>query len=124
MSEQYNQTTPFAVKYRLQQRRRPYDRTEVRKLPFDRIGVYAIWLPMDIEGAPECLYVGKSETCVRKRLLQHLQNETNPELRRELRLFRDVLEFSVAFTANVEETDALETQVIKDWQPQTNRNKL
>ena len=94
------------------------------KLPVDRTGVYAIWLPMDIEGVPECLYVGKSEVCVRHRLLQHLQNETNPELRRELRLFRDVLEFSVAFTANVEETDALETQVIKDWQPQTNRNKL
>ena len=124
MSEQHNRTTPFAVKYRLQQQRRPYDRTEVRKLPFDRTGVYAIWLPMDIEGAPECLYVGKSEACVRHRLLQHLQNETNPELRRELRLFRDVLEFSVAFTANVEETDALETQVIKDWQPKTNRNKL
>ena len=124
MGERYSQTTPFALKYRLQQLRRPYNRTEVRRLPFDLIGVYAIWLPMDIEGTPECLYVGKSETCVRRRLLQHLQNETNPELRRELRLFRDVLEFSVALTANVEETDALETQVIKDWQPQTNRNKL
>ena len=72
----------------------------------------------------DCIYVGKSETCIRRRLLDHLQNEPNPGLRRVLRTFRDMVQFSVAFTANAEETDALETAIIRDWQPETNRNKL
>ncbi len=117
-------TTPFSLKYRLERERRPFEREEVRRLPRERPGVYALWLPAGEEGAYDCLYVGKSETCVRRRLLQHLSNETNPELRLQLRMFRDIALFSAAFTASVEETDALETAVIRAWQPETNRDKL
>ena len=117
-------TTPFALKYRLRRERYPYRRENVQSLSANRCGVYALWLPSAVGNGYDCIYVGKSETCVRRRLLQHLQNEPNPGLRRELRTFRDLVEFSVAFTANVEETDALETAVIRDWQPETNRNKL
>ena len=120
MDGQYQQTTAFTLRYRLQQRR-PYTREEVRRLPSGRCGLYALWLPSD---DPECLYVGKSETCIRTRLLGHLSSETNPDLRRELRLFRDRVKFSVAYTANIAETDALETEVIRAWQPLTNRYKL
>ncbi len=120
--EQNNQTTPFALKYRLQRQRHPYCREQVQRLPSNRCGVYALWLPAAVGN--DCLYVGKSETCVRGRLLQHLRDEPNPKLRLELRIFRALVEFSVAFTATAEETDALETAVIRDWQPKTNRNKL
>ena len=124
MTEEWNESTaPFALKYRLRRERRPYCRPCVSALPASSCGVYALWLPSSDEGY-DCLYVGKSETCVRRRLLEHLQTEMNPKLRSTLRTFRDVVEFSVAFTANPEETDALETAVIRDWQPETNRNKL
>ena len=117
-------TTPFALKYRLRRERLPYTREQVRRLPTNRIGVYAVWLPSEVADAPDCLYVGKSETCIRRRLLEHFQDdEPNPILRSKLRLFRDIVQFSYAYTANVEETDALETHVIQDWQPEANRNK-
>ena len=117
-------TTPFGLKYQLERELRPFHSDEVRKLPRDRTGVYALWLPAESGGGYDALYVGMSDACVRQRLLQHLQNETNPELLRQLRLFRDIVMFSAVFTSGREETLALETAVIRDWQPMTNRNKL
>ncbi len=118
-------STPFALKYRLERERWPYNRAEVRRrVPEERTGLYALWLPTGVDGGPERLYVGKSETCLRRRLLQHISNETNPELRRALRMFRDIAQFSVAFTEGVEETRELEARLIHDWQPETNRNLL
>ena len=119
-----SQTTPFALKYRLRRQRYAYGRENVQALPENRCGVYALWLPSAVIDGYDCIYVGKSETCIRRRLLDHLQNEPNPGLRRVLRTFRDMVQFSVAFTANAAETDALETAIIRDWQPETNRNKL
>ena len=63
-------------------------------------------------------------TCVRRRLLQHLSDEENPELRKQLHLFRDIVQFSVVFTEGRQETLTLETTVIREWQPETNRYKL
>ena len=117
--------TPFTLKYRLEQERQPYLSETVRQLPRDRIGVYALWLPSGGPEEYECLYVGKSETCIRKRLLDHLRDdEPNPLLRRELRLFSGTVEFSVTYTGSDDETDALETATIQAWQPLANRNKL
>ena len=118
------QTTPFGLKYQLERDLRFFNPSEVRRLPKGQTGVYALWLPVEKEGRHECLYVGMSEACVRQRLLQHLQNETNPELLRQLRLFRDIVMFSFAFTHGRGETLALETAVIRDWKPATNRLKL
>ena len=118
-------STLLGLKYRLRLERRPYRRENVRRLPRDRCGVYALWLPSaTTPDWHDCIYVGKSETCVRRRLVDHLRDEPNPELRRLLRTFRDLVEFSVAFTRSSGETDALETAVIQDWQPDANRNKL
>ena len=117
-------TTPFGLKYRLEQTLCHFNKDEVQCLPRQRTGVYALWLPVEVEGGYESIYVGMSEVCVRQRLLQHLQNETNLKLLRQLRLFRDVVMFSAAFTHGREETLALETAVIQEWQPSTNRNKL
>ena len=113
--------TPFAAKYRLERQLRPFTREEVRRLPRDRLGLYALWLAAETEGGHERLYLGMSTTCIRRRLLDHLSNETNPELRRELRLFRDRVEFSAVFTTGERETRDLETALIRDWQPETNR---
>ncbi|MCY4112041.1 MAG: hypothetical protein OXF96_08890 [Chloroflexi bacterium] len=113
--------TPFAAKYRLERELRPFTRDEVRRLPSGRSGLYALWLAAETEGGHERIYLGMSATCVRRRLLDHLSNETNPELRRELRLFRDRVEFSAVFTTGERETRDLETALIRDWQPETNR---
>ncbi len=39
-------------------------------------------------------------------------------------MFRDLVEFSVVFTAGETETLELETTLIQEWQPETNRYKL
>ena len=117
-------TTPFALKYQLERDIRPFNRDNVRGLPKGRSGVYAMWLPIGNEGDYDCLYVGMSRVCVRQRLLQHLSDEDNPELRRQFRMFRDIVQFSAAFTQGVQQTRALEALVIRDWQPETNRNLL
>ena len=113
--------TPFAAKYQLERELRPFTPDEVRRLPRGRTGLYALWLAAEIEGGHERLYLGMSATCLRRRLLDHLNNETNPELRRELRMFRDRVEFSAVFTTGERETRDLETALIRDWQPETNR---
>ena len=109
---------PFALKYQLEREFRPFRRDEVRRLPADKCGVYALWLPSG--DFPECLYVGISTTCVRQRLLSHLYYETNDELRRELALFGDDMQFSVAFTDDDAQTRELEALVVSDWQPRCN----
>lgn len=119
-----NETTPFSLKYQLERDFLPFNRDVVRGLPKGRSGVYAIWLPADDEGENECLYVGMSRACVRQRLLQHLSDEANPKLRRQLRLFREIVLYSAAFTHGEQQTRALEALIIRDWQPETNRNLL
>ncbi len=113
--------TSFAAKYRLERELRPFTREEVRRLSRERSGLYALWLAAETEGGHERLYLGMSTTCVRRRLLDHLNNETNPELRRELRLFRDRVEFSAVFTTGERETRDLENALLRDWKPDTNR---
>ena len=113
--------TRFTAKYQLERELRPFTSEQVRSLPRNRCGLYALWLPSGVEGGPERLYLGMSTTCLRRRLLQHLSSETNPELRRQLRMFRDLVQFSVVYTANEQETRELETALIRDWQPETNR---
>ena len=120
----YTYTNPFSVKYRLERERQPFTREVLLQLPKNRCGLYALWLPTGTEDAPERLYIGESTTCVRRRLLQHLSDEDNPELRRQLRMFPDLIQFSVVLTEGEQETLDLETTVIRDWQPETNRYKL
>lgn len=122
--EKSNETTPFALKYQLEKNIRPFDRENVRNLSKERSGVYAIWLPVGDNGEYECLYVGMSGTCVRQRLLQHLSDESNPGLRRQLRMFPEIVMFSAAFTEGERQTRALEALVIRDWKPDANRNLL
>ena len=72
------------------------------------------------EGRNECLYVGESTTCVRRRLLQHHSNAQNDGLHSQLRMFRSIVQFSVEFTEDAEETLFLETELIREWKPKTN----
>lgn len=120
----YSYPTPFSVKYRLERDRQSFTREVVLQLPKDKCGLYALWLPTVTDDSPECLYVGQSATCVRRRLLQHLSDEENTELRRQLRMFPDLVQFSVVFTEVRQETLALETTLIRELQPETNRYKL
>lgn len=121
MENQVGQSSPFALKYQLERNLRPFCEDEVRELPENRTGLYTLWLPSETGYGYEYLYVGMSRTCVQRRLLEHLQNETNPELRRQLHLFRDIVMFSAAFTRSWEETRPLEKRIIADWRPFTNR---
>lgn len=120
-----DRTSAFALRIRLTETRHSYTRENVRALPKNRIGLYAIWLPSEyIPDDWDCIYLGKSEVCVRRRLLDHLRlSEPNYRLRRLLHVFGAAAAFSVAYTACAAETDALETAVIRAWQPETNLAK-
>lgn len=113
------QSAPLlSVKYRLEQESEwmPFTREEVRRVPIDQGGVYAIWLPPN-----DCLYVGMSEDRIGARLMDHLRNETNPGLRSDLALFPAAARFSAAYPLALEEIRALEAALIRDWKPRHNR---
>ena len=112
--------TPYVLQYQLKRNLRPFTREEILKLPAGRIGVYALWRKTGSERRNECLYVGESTTCVRRRLLQHSSNAQNDGLHSQLRMFRSIIQFSVEFTEDAEETVLLETDLIREWQPKTN----
>lgn len=112
--------TPYVLQYQLKRNLRPFTREEILKLPAGRSGVYVLWRKTGTEGRNECLYVGESTTCVRRRLLQHHADAQNDELRKHLRLFGPIVQFSVEFTEDAEETMLLETELIRTWQPKTN----
>ena len=114
--------TPLGLMYQLERNRCPFDRDQLLQLARNRAGVYALWVPGG--GPDECLYVGMSSTCIRRRLLQHLNNETNSKLRELLRLFSGITEFSVALTGSDDETLLLEDAIIRSWRPVTNRRGL
>ena len=94
----YGPRTPLGLKYQLERERRPFNRGD--------------------------LYVGMSDTCVRRRLLEHLTQETNPQLRDLLRLYGDTVEFQAAYTGTEDETLELEDAIIKAWRPITNQKGI
>ena len=115
----------YLAAHNLRRELRPYTRAEVSRLPHDRRGVYALWRPRSGSERLECLYVGESRTCVRRRLLEHLSSkEPNEALRNQLQLYRTVVVFSVAFTEDAAETLLMETELIRAWQPKTNEKGL
>ena len=116
--------TSYVLQYQLKRNLRPFTREEILKLPTEQTGVYVLWRKTGTEGRNECVYVGESTTCVRRRLLQHYDRATNPDLHSQLRLFRGIIQFAVEFTEGIEETVFLETELIRAWQPKTNKNKL
>lgn len=115
--------TPFGLLYQLEQELRPYTEDNVRIIPDGRTGVYALWLPNETGCGYECIYVGMSTTSLRRRLMEHLQRETNPILARDLRLYPDLVLFSFAYTQGRQETMELEDSAIKAWKPRTNRRQ-
>lgn len=117
-------TSLFNIQYQLEQERLPFTREAILSLPKNRCGLYAIWLPTGNEGDYERLYAGVSKTCVRRRLREHLSDEKNPKLRHNIHMFGELIHFSVVFTEDPEHTLELETQLIRNYQPETNRNKL
>ena len=120
-SDASGELTPFSAKYRLERELRPVHPRRGAAAAARPIWAVRPLAAAETEGGHERLYLGMSTTCVRRRLLDHLSNETNPDLRRELRLFRDRVEFSAVFTTGERETRDLETALIRDWQPETNR---
>lgn len=111
--------SPRGLQIRLEQEdaRKPFTPAEVRRLPKDKGGgVYAIWLD-----SGECLYVGMSEDRIRDRLMDHLRNETNPGLRRDLRTFPKAVRFSAVYPLAPEDVRILEAALIRDWNPRHNR---
>ena len=75
----------YVLQYQLKRNLRPFTREEIQQLPTGRSGVYVLWRKTGTEGRNECLYVGESTTCVRRRLLQHDSNAQNDGLHSQLR---------------------------------------
>ena len=119
------ESNAYLAAHNLRREFRPYTRAEVSRLPNDRRGVYALWRPRSGSERLECLYVGESRTCVRRRLLEHFSSkEPNEALRNQLQLYRTVVVFSVEFTEDAAETLLMETELIRAWQPKTNQKNV
>ena len=116
----HDNITLYALQYQLKRNLRPFTRKEILQLPTGQNGVYVLWRKTGTAGRNECLYVGESTTCVRRRLLQHYSNAQNDGLHSQLRMFRRIIQFSVEFIGDAEETVFLETQLIREWKPKTN----
>ncbi len=112
--------TLYALQYDLKRNLRPFTRPEVQRLPTGESGVYVLWRETGTPGENACLYIGESTTCVRRRLLQHESNAQNDQLHSQLRMFRSLIRFSVAFIADRAETLAAEADLIRAWKPKTN----
>lgn len=112
--------TPYALQYELKQNMRPFTPENIRQVPKEQCGVYVLWRDTGNPHRKECLYVGESTTCVRRRLLQHHSNAQNDGLHSQLRMFKSIIHFSVAFIADAEETQLLERELIQEWKPKTN----
>ena len=112
--------TPYVLQYQLKRNLRPFTREEIQQLPTGQSGVYVLWRKTGTEERNECLYVGESTTCVRRRLLQHHLNAQNDGLHSQLRMFGRIVQFSVEFTEDAEDTILLEAELIREWKPKTN----
>ena len=112
--------TLYALQHQLKLNLRPFTRENIGKLPAGRSGVYVLWRKTGTEGRNECLYVGESTTCVRRRLLQHESNAQNDALHSQLRMFQPIILFSVEFITDRQETLAMEAELIRAWHPKTN----
>ena len=106
------------LQHRLEQEdaRKPFTRDEIDRIPKDAGGVYAIWLDTG-----ECLYVGMSEDRIRARLMDHLRNETNLGLRRDLLTLPDAVRFSAVHPLAPEDIRYFEERLIRDWNPRYNQ---
>ena len=95
---------------------------QLQQLPRDIQGIYITWEPPEFgESSDTCAYVSMSTTCIRRRRLDHINDETNPDLRYHLQDFRYHTTFTVVFTTGEAETRALERHAINTWNPPTNR---
>ena len=85
--------TLYVLQYQLKRNLHPFTREEILQLPTGRSGVYVLWRKTGTEGRNECLYVGESTTCVRRRLLQHHSNAQNdgPFTTPNVQIYRPIL---------------------------------
>ena len=116
--------TPFALQHQLRNReRRPYNMHELRQLPPNRTGIYAIWQPSPhLPDTVQCVYVGMSAACIRTRLAQHLKDDPNEPLRHIMQDLADHVTFTYVLTHGAEATRRLEAATIKAWNPTANRH--
>lgn len=116
----------FGLQYALRQDPRPFDAAEIRKIPENASGIYAIWI------ADEPIYVGMAKRCLRRRLLAHLNND-DPSV--NLCLYAKIGKRGIfsdtpaaLFTHAPVPTRALvpdlEKAIIQDWKPACNRTYL
>lgn len=120
-----NDPSPFGLQDSLRRDLRPFSAAEIRRIPEDVSGVYAIWI------AEEPIYIGMAKRCLRRRLLSHLNNadrSKNPCLYAKIGKHGIFNETLAAFTRVPVPTrdlvPELEKAIIQDWRPECNRNYL
>ena len=117
----------FGLQYSLRDcdRRRSFTSDEIRKIPENLSGVYAIWL------VDEPIYVGMAKSCLRRRLLAHLNNDDvsvnrclYTKIGKRGIFGGGVVSFSAIPVPTRDLVPELEKALIQEWQPECNRQFL
>ena len=102
------------IRTKLSRNRYPFSYRTISRGIDDRPGLYSFWL------GKGCLYVGMSETDVRRRLLEHYRAESNPRLARYFRLFPREILCSHALLGDATLVSEVEPILVGSMNPKTN----
>lgn len=92
-----------------------YTMVNIERVPAHAAGVYSFWF------GRRCIYVGKTERqTLRKRLIQHFKDSSNPDLMRWIHVYGRDLKFCCA-SLETRAIDRAERYFIRRWQPVTNK---
>ncbi len=99
----------------------------VRRIPDNLSGVYAFWVFPEAISVWRCLYIGKADVCLKKRLKNHWDRE--PSVGKDFIDDREVYSDDLYFCyysrsyLDKQKVHNLESMLIKKWGPDSNTVK-
>lgn len=94
----------------------PWTLGSIDKLPGDEGGVYAVWY----RPTGKCVYVGQTGRDLRRRLMEHWEGGTSPDLAGWISEFGEALDLCYR-RSDPERAKRLEKRLIRKWQPEANK---
>ena len=99
--------------------KRKFNTSTVDQIPINYKGLYRIW--QERSDSQSCVYVGKSETCIKRRIEEHFPDkEKNQDLKKILLSSTDLYIDLKIMNDKIDKIHDYETKVINHLKPKTN----